>query len=185
MKKLLPWEEVAEGEPDQRRVFAVRSDRVRSQLSGKEFTVDRLLAPDWVNVVAITEDERLVLVRQYRFGTKSFTLELPAGLVEKDEPPLAAGLRELREETGFAPARLEDARVLGAVSPNPAFMGNTCTTVLAPGCVPVGEQELDPMEEVEVVTVPLASLDDMMRRGELSTALGLVGLLWWRLAAGR
>lgn len=177
--KLLPFLEVSQGESDHRRVFTIRSDQVKSQLSGRTFTVDRLIGPDWVNVVAVTADQRLVLVRQWRFGTRTFTWELPAGLVERGEDPLLAGLRELREETGYAPADLAQARVLGVVHPNPAFMSNVCTTVLAPDCVAVGEQELDPSEEIEIGTVPLDELPARVASGELSTALGLVGLYWW------
>ena len=178
-RKLLPFLELSQGAPDHRRVFTIRSDQVKSQLSGRTFTVDRLVGPDWVNVVAITKDERIVLVRQWRFGTRSFTWELPAGLVEHGEDPLAAGLRELREETGYAPKDTEGARVIGVVHPNPAFMSNVCTTVLAIGCVIAGEQELDPAEEIEIGTMPLAELADRVASGELSTALGLVGLYWW------
>jgi ADP-ribose pyrophosphatase len=180
--KLEPWDEIEEGIPDRRRVFAVRSDVVQSRLSGKRYTVDRLLGPDWVNVVAVTADQQLVLVRQWRFGARAFTLELPAGIMEPGEAPLAAGLRELREETGYAPARPDEARVIGKVMPNPAFMGNSCHTVFVPGVAIAGAQALDPMEEVEVVTMPLAELDERMQRGELATALGMVALTWWRLA---
>lgn len=183
-RKLLPFLEVSEGTPDRRRVFSIRSDQVKSQLSGKHFTVDRLLGPDWVNVVATTVDDRLVLVRQWRFGSRSFTWELPAGLVEPGEDPLAAGLRELREETGYHPGDASAARVIGVVHPNPAFMNNVCTTVFAPGCVLAGEQELDPSEEIEVGTVSKDELSDKIAAGELSTALGLVGLYWWERSRG-
>ncbi|MCC7072827.1 MAG: NUDIX hydrolase [Deltaproteobacteria bacterium] len=179
-EKLLPFLELRQGEPDHRRVFTIRSDQVQSQLTGRTFTVDRLIGPDWVNVVAITDDQRVVLVRQWRFGTRSFTWELPAGLVEHGEDPLVAGLRELREETGYAPADLAQARVIGVVHPNPAFMSNVCTTVLAPCCALVGAQQLDPSEEIEIGTVPLDELPARVAAGELSTALGLVGLFWWQ-----
>ena len=98
--KIEPWEEVSQGAPDERRIFTVRSDVVRSPVTGREHTVDRLLAPDWVNVVAITDRREMLFVRQWRFGTRTFTLEVPAGLIEPGEEPLAAGQRELLEETG-------------------------------------------------------------------------------------
>jgi ADP-ribose pyrophosphatase len=176
---LKPFLEVSEGPLDRRRVFAVRSDVVESQVSGQRHSVDRLLAADWVNVVAITAKDEIVLVRQWRFGARRFTLELPAGLVEPGEDPLAAGLRELREETGYVPGA--PARVLGTMLPNPAFMNNTCTTVLAPACAQLHAQELDPMEEIEIVTVPANDVDALVRAGDLSTALGLAALTLWRL----
>ncbi|HEY4222597.1 MAG TPA: NUDIX hydrolase, partial [Myxococcota bacterium] len=172
-QQLLPWDEVEEGLPDRRRVFTVRSDVVRSQKTGKQLTVDRLIAADWVNVVCVTDDDKLVLVRQWRFGARAFTLELPAGLMERDEEPLVAGLRELREETGYAPPAPDKARVVGSVNPNPAFMRNTCHTVVVAGAARVSEQNLDPTEDIEIITVPVADVDAIIRRGELNNALSL------------
>jgi 8-oxo-dGTP pyrophosphatase MutT (NUDIX family) len=176
---LLPWDEIEEGVPDRRHVFTVRSDVVRSQSTSKQFTVDRLVAPDWVNVVCTTESNELVLVRQWRFGARAFTLELPAGLVERDEDPLTAGLRELKEETGYA----GPSRIIGVVWPNPAFMNNRCTTILVEGAKKIAGQNLDPMEEIEIVTVPLASVDEMVKRGDLQNALTLAALTWWRVSS--
>jgi ADP-ribose pyrophosphatase len=176
------WDEISRGEPDKRRVFTVRSDVVRSRNTGTQYTVDRLECADWVNVVAVTENDELVLVRQWRFGARAFTLELPAGLVEAGEPPLAAGLRELVEETGHAPVEGHAPRVIGECMPNPAFMSNTCTTVFAPRVSLVKSQKLDPMEEIEIVLLPVKDLDATLLRGEMGNALGIVGLHWWRLA---
>lgn len=179
--KLEPWDEVEEGAPERRRVFTLRSDVVQSRRSGQRFTVDRLVAPDWVTVVAVTPDQRLVLVRQWRFGVRDFTLELPAGLVEPGEAPLSAGLRELREETGHAP-RAAVAKVIGTCWPNPAFMNNVCHVVLATDVELVGAQALDPMEEIEIVTVPVSDIDALIQEGRLRTALALVALTWWRVS---
>ena len=143
--KIEPWDEVSEGVPDRRRLFTVRSDVVRSRLTGHEHTVDRLIAPDWVNVVAI-----------------------------------AAGQRELLEETGYAGP---DARVIGTVLPNPAFMSNRTTTIYIPRVTRVAELDLDPMEELEVVKIPVAKVDRMLEAGgELATAIGMVALMWWQMA---
>ncbi len=179
---LLPWDDVSTGPPDKRRVFTVRSDLVRSQATGVTHTVDRLLGPDWVNVVAITQDAHMLFVRQWRFGARAFTLELPAGVLEAGEDPIAGGLRELREETGHGPHADHPARCIGTALPNPAFMNNRCTTVLAPCVTRIGTQQLDAMEEVEVVFIAVSDIDTQIRSGALSTALGLVALQWWRLA---
>jgi 8-oxo-dGTP pyrophosphatase MutT (NUDIX family) len=178
--KIEPWDEVSEGVPDRRRLFTVRSDVVRSRLTGREHVVDRLIAPDWVNVVAITEQNEMLFVRQWRFGSRTFTLEIPAGLNEPGEQPLAAGQRELLEETGYAGP---DARVIGTVLPNPAFMSNTTTTVYVPRVTRVAEPQLDPMEELEVVKIPVEKVDRMLKEGgELATAIGMVALMWWQMA---
>jgi 8-oxo-dGTP pyrophosphatase MutT (NUDIX family) len=178
--KIEPWDEVSEGAPDKRRVFTVRSDVVRSRVTGRLHTVDRLLAPDWVNVVAITEQNEMLFVRQWRFGARTFTLEIPAGLVEPGEEPLAAGQRELLEETGYAGP---NARVIGAVLPNPAFMNNKATTIWVPRASRVAEQQLDPMEELEIVRIPVEKVERMLEEGgELATAIGMVALMWWQMA---
>lgn len=178
--KIEPWDEVSEGAPDERRVFTVRSDVVRSRVTAREHTVDRLLAPDWVNVVAVTDRNEMLFVRQWRFGTRTFTLEVPAGLMDAGEEPLAAGQRELLEETGYAGA---NARVIGTVLPNPAFMNNRATTIYIPRVTRVAEQQLDPMEELEIVKIPIEEVDRMLEEGgELATALGMVALMWWQMA---
>src|SRR5664279_4692538 len=104
-------------------------------------------APDWVNVLALTPDHRLVLVRQFRFGVDAFSLEIPGGVMEPDEDPVAAGLRELREETGFTG---RGARLLGSVHPNPAIQSNRCHIVLVEEAVRTEALEWDADEEIEV-----------------------------------
>jgi 8-oxo-dGTP pyrophosphatase MutT (NUDIX family) len=177
---LLPFVEVEEGALEQRKILAFRQDVVRSQRTGRALHVDRVLAPDWVNVVAFVDDE-LLCVRQWRFGSRTFTLELPSGLIEQDEPPLQAGLRELREETGCAPRSGTVGKLIGSVQTNPAFMNNRCYTVLVEDAVQVGALELDENEELEVVRVPRASLEERCRDGTFDTALGLVALQWFAL----
>ncbi len=171
-EKLLPFVEVEQGTVERKKIFALRQDRVRSQLSGKELVVDRLLAADWVNVVAFDEDDRLLLVRQWRFGTQQFSVELPAGGLERDEDPIVGGLRELEEETGHTPIDRDDVIVLGATRPNAAFMGNRCFTVFVPRCRKTTAQRLDPFEEVEVLSMPMTALDDALRNGARRCAAG-------------
>jgi ADP-ribose pyrophosphatase len=169
---LLPFVELEAGELMQRRVFALRQDRVKSQRSGRETRVDRLFCPDWVNVVAFTGDDELLLVRQWRFGSAEFSIEIPAGAVEPGEDPLVGGLRELVEETGYTPDDPAAVVLLGATRPNAAFMNNRCSTIFVPRVSKTREQALDPTEEVEVLTVPRRDLDALMRQGARRCAAG-------------
>lgn len=171
---LLPFLEVERGEPQRQRIFALRQDRVRSQSTGREGIIDRLIAPDWVNVVAFDEDDRLLLVRQWRFGTMQFSVELPAGGLEPGEDPIVGGLRELEEETGHTPLDRDDVVMLGATRPNAAFMDNRCFTIFVPRCRKTTAQRLDPLEEVEVLTMSRAELDGALRDGARRCAAGEV-----------
>ena len=86
------------------KIFRLRHDLYRFEPSGIERDFVVLDTPSWVNVVPVTADGRVVLIRQYRHGIQDVTLEIPGGIIDDDEPPEAAAARELQEETGYAPS---------------------------------------------------------------------------------
>jgi ADP-ribose pyrophosphatase len=183
--RLLPFDEVSEGAVEHRRVFSVRSDVVRSRSQGLELKVDRILAPHWVNVVALCEHEgreHLILVRQWRFGQSGFSVALPGGIVDDGESFLAAGLRELLEETGYAPSADAGAHEMARSHPNPALFTNLCGHLLAPRVELVALPSPDEVEELEVLLVPVDELDDVLAEGHVTDPLGLAALLHWRLS---
>lgn len=134
-------------------------------------------APDWVNVVALTPTRELVLVRQFRFGTNDISLEIPGGVIERGEDPVAAAVRELAEETGFVGTR---ARLLGSVHPNPAMQTNRCHLVLVEEARRTQELAWDPNEEFEILALPADEVYARAFRGEITHALVLDGLLLFR-----
>lgn len=142
-------------------------------------------APDWVNVLAHTTDDRLVLVNQFRYGIDAFSLEIPGGVIEKGEDPVAAGLRELLEETGYEG---KNARLLASVHPNPAFMSNRCHLVLVEECRLVAPPSWDPDEEMEISALPVADVYARARAGGITHSLVLDALLFfepiWRGSRG-
>lgn len=126
-----------------------------------------LESPAWVNMIPLLPDERVVLVRQWRFGVARPTLEIPGGLVE-GEPPREAAERELLEETGY---RAGSWHELGELDPNPAIFDNRVTTYLATDLQWVEEPRGDGDEEIEVETAPLAEIPSLIARGEIAHTL--------------
>ncbi len=151
------------------KIFSVRRDTLLSPRTDRPHPFYVLDCPDWVNVIALTDRRQVVLVRQFRAGARSVTLEIPGGGVERsDGSALAAARRELREETGHA-ARSWNR--LGVVQPNPAFQSNRCTTYLARGCRRVGDLIPDAGEDLDVELVPLARIPGLIRAGRITHSL--------------
>jgi 8-oxo-dGTP pyrophosphatase MutT (NUDIX family) len=155
------------------KVFRVERVTRRSGSTGVARHYHRVACDDWVNVVPITREGRLLLVRQERHGVERATLEIPGGVVERGEDALAAAARELREETGSIARAMEP---LGWVHPNPATHGNRCHAFVARDVDRVEEPRGDGDEELEVVEVALVEVPDLVRRGELTHALALAAL---------
>ncbi len=158
----------------QTRVGRVVSAGVRNLRTGKKDTFYRFLFSDWVNIVAITRQLEIVLIRQFRFGTGKMELEIPGGAIEQGESPLEAGQRELLEETGYVG---RNARILGEVFPNPAIQNNRCYTILVDEAEQAGGQNMDEMEDIEVVVLPYDRIDAMITSGRISHGLVLNALM--------
>jgi ADP-ribose pyrophosphatase len=177
------WERLGDETLLHYKVFHVRKSRRRSPRTGADIGFFLLDTPDWVNVLAITAEQQLVMIRQFRHGSGRVSLEIPGGLVDPDETdPAQAAARELREETGYEAARLEQ---IGVMNPNPSMMTNRCFSYLATGCRLVGGLSMDPGEDIEVVTVPVAELDELLGRGEIDHAIVLATIAFWRAHQAR
>ena len=170
----LPWDVVESTYISRKEWFTVRRDHVRLPSGAEipEYWVTEYRP--WVNVVAVTPQDELVLIRQYRHGIREVTLEIPGGLVEAADTPLTAAKRELLEETGY---RGETWIDLGYVHPNPAIQGNRCHTFLALGVTPEGPQTLDEKEDIAVLLRPLTDIPRLIREGEITHAL-VVAAFW-------
>jgi 8-oxo-dGTP pyrophosphatase MutT (NUDIX family) len=172
------WEVVETEELQDCRVFAVSRSMARSPLTGEIHPFFRIEADEWVNVVPITADDQLVMVRQYRHGSREITLEIPGGIIDPGETPAEAAARELLEETGYRAERVE---AIGVVNPNPAIFGNRCHTFLASGAVRVAEIQNPGLEETSVELVPVAEIPDQLHRGRIDHALVVAALYWYAL----
>ena len=145
------------------KVIRVREDRYR--FGPCELEADFLVceSSDWVVILPITVDGEVVFVRQFRHGVGHVVLEIPGGLIDGQESPEEAAGRELREETGYEAVSL---RKVADLLPNPALNSAHCHVVLAEGCRPIQKQSLDPLEQIEVVTHPLADVPELIRTGQ-------------------
>ncbi len=163
-----PWRRVGSTRLQRCRVFDVDEVRFEPPDGGQAETFYCIDAPDWINVIPLTQDGEVVLVRQYRFGTTDFTLEIPGGMCDPGESPIEAARRELAEETGYA----SDGWVeLGWVHPNPALQGNRCHTFLARSARLVAEPQPDPHEAFELSRVPLGEIPALIGDGKITHSL--------------
>ncbi|MBI2813135.1 MAG: NUDIX hydrolase [Opitutae bacterium] len=156
------------------RIFDVQSVDYQHPARAKPQDFFVINAPDWVNVVALTPDRHLVLVRQFRYGTDDFSLEIPGGVMDPGEDAVVAGVRELREETGYVGAA---ARVLGVVRPNPAMQNNRCHLVLVENARREAKLGWDSDEEFEIMTRPVDEVYQLAYNGGITHAMVLDALL--------
>ncbi|MBR5639313.1 MAG: NUDIX hydrolase [Muribaculaceae bacterium] len=134
--------------------------------------------PDWINVIAITDDSHFVFVRQYRYALDLDSVELCAGVVEPGEDPIDGAKRELLEETGYGSGEWQEFMTIGQ---NPSTCNNLTHCFIATGVKKLQGQHLDRTEDIDVVLLTRDQVLEMLNSGELKQALMLAPL--WRYFA--
>ncbi len=172
--KIRPWHAEPAREVHRTRILSLQMRRFTSATNpnrGGDFTI--IECPDWVNIIALTPERRIVMVEQFRYGTNQVTLEIPGGVVEAGEEPARTCERELLEETGYAPAPgAPPIRMIGRVSANPALNTNWVHTGLLTDVRRVRDNlALDEHEEIAVHLVPLADIPGLIRSGVIHHSL--------------
>lgn len=157
------------------RVFKVRKDVTINPRTGQTHDMFVLDQPNWVNVIPLTPDEHVVMVEQWRHGSRTVELETPGGLMDNGETPKLCGRRELLEETGYEPGQIIH---LGTVKPNPAIQSNLQYYILATGCRKVAGLNLDHAEDIAVRLVPLAEVPELIRTGKITHSI-VIGAFYW------
>jgi ADP-ribose pyrophosphatase len=161
-------------------LFRVRYDHMENPRNGKVLRMVVLESLDSVNVVPVTKEGKIVMVKQYRFGVGEDTLELPGGLLEPGESQEAAARRELAEETGYTGGRWS---WLGDVQANPVFMDNQLYHWLAIGVEKTEDLKLDDGEDIEVLELSIEEVKQAVQEGEIQhphvvSALARVFPIW-------
>lgn len=150
-------------------IFRVTVFPTVNERTGAEGDFYRLHCPEWVNILALTAKRELVMIRQFRHGTRCVELEIPAGIIESGESPLEAAVRELREETGYAP--IEPGKIIAEVYPNPAFQSNRCYYVLFEDVRKTQDSEPEALESILTFTRPFNDVLQSVLAGDMRHAL--------------
>ena len=150
------------------RIFTIREDCYQLPRNHREAPFYIMESNDWVNVIPVTEDGKILLIRQFRFGIEEVTLEIPGGIVDSGYTPPEAARKELLEETGYSSDHWE---YLGVVHPNPAFLNNRCHSFLAWNAIKIAEISPEESEEFEVLQVPMVEIKNLIRQGIISHSL--------------
>jgi ADP-ribose pyrophosphatase len=171
-----PWERRGKRRILDTRIFGVDAHALVHPRTGREHEFWIVDIVDWCNIVPLTRDGQVVMVRQQRHGIGAETLELPGGMIDPEDPsPLEAARRELFEETGYRADAIEPT---GVIAPNPAMQTNRCWSFLARDVVKVGEPRLDGGEDIDVVLVPYREIPERIARGEIAHALVVVAFAY-------
>jgi len=158
------------------RIFKTRSDVRESPRTGNEHEFYVLESADWVNIVAITDQDEIVLINQFRHGVSASVLEIPGGMIDEGEPPILSAERELLEETGYSSGEFVE---LGCVHPNPALFDNSCYTFLAKSAKKIKEPEFEGTEDIETVLYPVSEIREMIKSGEITHSLVINALFFY------
>ena len=174
-----PWKKLSSTIHSDHQIFKVRRDRVINPRTNAEHEMVVLENPEWVNICALTPDNELVMVEQYRQGSETVELEIPGGLIDAGESPLDSGLRELREETGYAGDIPESG---GFVYANPAIMNNKVHTVVIRNAISRHDTQLDAGEDLITRLVPFGEIPELVDNGTIGHSLMVAALFRFQIA---
>lgn len=177
-----PWPIIGSTKGSDMGFFSIKRNRCRSPRTGEEHNFYVIDFPDWVQVIPITADDQVVMVRQYRHGCGRVFLELPGGLMDKEDlSPHLTAQRELLEETGYS---AENFTLLTKTCSQPAVLNSKGMTFVARGAKKIAEPDLDASEDIEVSLIDLKKIPEMIRAGEIEHGQTVMALSVFLLING-
>jgi 8-oxo-dGTP pyrophosphatase MutT (NUDIX family) len=173
----MKWEKLSEKMIYENKYFKIREERCAipgGKIVPAYYVID---LNNWVNIVAVTKDKKIILIEQYRHALGDVTIEIPGGAVDTNEDPRGAAVRELLEETGYRGDIILEKQHM----PNPALQTNCMWTYLFINCEKVSEQNLDEYEVVKVSLCSFSELSNLFEAGKIKHSLILASLfLVWK-----
>jgi 8-oxo-dGTP pyrophosphatase MutT (NUDIX family) len=168
------WREIGSEQLLDCRIIQIYRTTAVSPQNGATHDFVRIRSVDWVQIIPITAAGEVVMVKQYRAGSGTVTLEIPGGLIDDGEDPAGAAARECLEETGYA-ARMVHS--MGAMNPNPALFTNRLHSFYALDVERVASIKNEHTEFTEAVLVPLHELEGLLRENRIDHSL-VAATLW-------
>jgi len=173
--EILKWQKLASKYLVREKWATLRVDTCKLQNGTIKDDYYVLEYPNWVNAIALTKENKIILVRQYRFAADIISLEIPGGVIDDDENPETAILRELQEETGYT---FENCELIATLYPNPATSTNKTFTYLLKGGIKTHEQHLDEHEILNVEEYTIEEVQQLLKDNKIDQALHVAGLYY-------
>ena len=173
------WEVLEKKKAKDYKIFSIWEEKAKNPRNGAVRDIVVLDFPEWISVIPVTAEGNVVMVRQYRHGVNEILLEIPGGLMDKEDPsPETAARRELREETGYTS---ETFTLIGSLYPQPAVQSNRYHIFLAENAVKSGETNFDEGEDLETILIPLKEIPGMIKSGEICHAMVVTAFYYLEL----
>jgi len=179
--EILKWEKLSSRYLVKEKWATLRVDTCKLQTGVVKDDYYVLEYPNWANAIALTRENKIILVRQYRHAADIISLEVPGGVMDGDESPEAAVRRELLEETGYS---FDTAELIATLYPNPATSNNTTFTYLLTGGVKTHEQHLDEHEILNVEEYSIEEVKQLLKDNKIDQALHAAALFYGLLKLG-
>lgn len=171
------WKKVKSEVVTENKIFTLRKNYYLSPKDKQVYPFFLLDTLDWVNIIPLTSDNEVIMVKQFRHGNEQITLEIPGGMTDvRDENPQNAALRELVEETGYTGSEVIK---LGECSPNPAIFNNLLHVFLLKNAIKKYSQDLESTEDIEIVKVNINDIPGLIRSGKINHSLVITAFYFY------